>query len=75
MRIDDFTAYAGLSRSYTYALAKKGKLRFAKVGRRTLVDVSSYEELIAESSEEKPTRPAPRHLRRASHGAPEEAAE
>lgn len=75
MQIDRFTTHTGISRSTTYKLHKEEKLKFVKIGRRSLVDMDSYEALIgtAAASEAKPVQPARRHLRRASDPAPDTA--
>lgn len=68
MTIAKFQDYSGLSHSYIYDLKKQGKLEFAKVGRRSLVVLDSFERLIAPKVEE-PKQPQPdkvQHLRRAS---------
>lgn len=40
----------GVGRTFTYLLINEGRLETVKLGRRTLVKVSSIEKLIAESA-------------------------
>ena len=52
MQIDRFVEHTGVSRTTTYKLHKLGKLKFIKIGRRSLVDMDSYEEMIAKEAAE-----------------------
>jgi len=47
MPLVPFFEYSGFSRSFTYKLDAAGRLRLRKVAGKTIVDMDSYDELIA----------------------------
>lgn len=47
-RINDACATLQISRSHIYAMAAKGKVKFVKIGNRTVVPASEIDRLLGE---------------------------
>ncbi len=47
VRIPEACGYSGISRSRLYELATAGRVRFVKLGRRTLVEMASLHAFLA----------------------------